>query len=248
LASLPVPRVIRAGNRGPFTLDGTRSYLVGRRNTAVIDPGPNVEEHARALSLALEGAWEIRILLTHAHGDHAGGAGRLADVLGAPVLGPPSAGFTPLRGGERVPTDEGDLFSLATPGHTRDHLAFFWPSGRALFAGDLILGRGATTWLGEYPGCVADYLDSLEKVRDLAPEVIYPAHGSPVRNPPETLEAYRRHRIERLHQVEEVRKANAGASVDEILLAIYGGDLPPRVSVAARQSIQVMLHHLKLDQ
>ena len=41
----------------------------------VIDPGPNEEEHVRALSHALAGATDVRILLTHGHGDHAGGAG-----------------------------------------------------------------------------------------------------------------------------------------------------------------------------
>jgi len=190
LTMVPGPRVIKAGNRGPFTLDGTRSFLVGQKRIAVIDPGPDVAEHVRALSRALERAAEVRILLTHGHGDHAGGAGALAHALNASVFGPPSAGFLPLEDGEEIPTDEGDLVSLATPGHTTDHLAYFWPRTRALFAGDLVLGRVATTWLGEYPGCVADYLASLERVMDLTPDTLYPAHGPPVRTVRETLEEH----------------------------------------------------------
>jgi glyoxylase-like metal-dependent hydrolase (beta-lactamase superfamily II) len=239
--------MVRAGNRGPFTLGGTRSFLVGKKIAAVIDPGPDVEEHARALFRALAGATEVRILLTHGHGDHAGAARTLAEALGAPVLGAPSMGFLPLEDQERVTTDEGDLISVATPGHTRDHMAFYWPRARALFAGDMILGRGSTTWLGEYPDCVADYLTSLEKALNLAPDIVYPAHGPAVRSPQRTLEAYRDHRLARLEQVEEVRKGNAGASVEEILQAVYGEDLSPRVAGAARRSIQVMLHHLGLD-
>lgn len=247
MTTVPGPRVIKARNRGPFTLDGTRSFLVGRKRIAVIDPGPDVAEHVRALSRALDRAAEVRILLTHGHGDHAGGAGALADALNASVFGPPSAGFLPLEDGEGVPTDEGDLVSLATPGHTTDHLGYFWPRTGALFAGDLVLGRGATTWLGEYPGCVADYLASLERVMDLAPDTLYPAHGPPVRAVRETLEAYRTHRLERVLEVEAARRAAPDASVDEILEIVYGGDLSPRIFGAARKSIQVMLHHLGLD-
>ena len=247
MSAAPAPRIVQAGNRGPFTLGGTRSFLVGKKITAVIDPGPNVEEHARALFRALAGATEVRVLLTHGHGDHAGAAGILAEAFGAPILGAPSMGFLPLKDQERVPTDEGNLISLATPGHTRDHMAFYWPRGKALFAGDMILGRGPTTWLGEYPGCVADYLTSLDRVLELAPDIVYPAHGPAVRSPRKTLEAYRDHRLARLEQVEEVRKGDPGASVEEILQAVYGENLPPRISGAARRSILVMLHHLGLD-
>jgi glyoxylase-like metal-dependent hydrolase (beta-lactamase superfamily II) len=243
----PAPRVVTAGNRGPFTLGGTRSFLVGKKITAVIDPGPDVEEHARALFRALAGATEVRILLTHGHGDHAGAARSLAEAVNAPVLGAPSLGFLPLKDQEEIPTDEGELICLATPGHTRDHMAFYWPRARALFAGDMILGRGSTTWLGEYPGCVADYLGSLKRALDLAPDILYPAHGPAVRSPGKTLEAYRDHRLGRLRQVEEVRKGDPGASVEEILQVVYGESLPPPIAGAARRSVQVMLHHLGLD-
>jgi len=238
------PRVVKAGNRGPFTLDGTRTFLVGREDVAVLDPGPNVEDHVRALLHAVKGTQRVRILLTHGHSDHAGSAESLAMSLECPVYGPPSTGFLPLGPGQVITTDEGDLHAVATPGHTRDHLAYFWPRGNALFAGDLILGRGATTWLGEYSGCVADYLATLERVEALGPGVIYPAHGAPVRSPGETLEAYRAHRVERLRQLEGIRRDRPEASVEELLLEIYGPDLPPGVAKAARASIEVMLHHL----
>ena len=136
------PRVLNAGNRGPFTLDGTRSYLIGHEQVVVIDPGPDVEDHVRALSLALKDVPQVRILLTHGHGDHSGGAAALAQRLGSPVHGPASTPFSPLIEGTPIPTDAGHLIPIATPGHTRDHLAFFWPAAGALFVGDLLLGRG----------------------------------------------------------------------------------------------------------
>lgn len=244
MATVAEPRVVKAGNRGPFTLDGTRAFLVGRKSAVVIDPGPNEEEHVRALSCALADADDIRILVTHGHSDHSGGAEPLAELVAAPVFGPLSAGFLPLGDGDVIPTDEGELVALATPGHTRDHLAFFWLRAKALFVGDLILGRGATTWLGEYPGCVADYLASLDRVQELAPRTLYPAHGPPVRTPGKKLEVFRAHRMERLRQVAEIRKTTPDGSLDEMLLALYGRDLPPRLIKAARSSIEVMLHHL----
>ncbi len=211
---------------------------------AVIDPGPNVDEHVRALSRALDGVRDLRILLTHGHGDHAGAARLLAEALKAPVFGPPSTGVLALLDGDVISTDAGVLRTVATPGHTRDHLAFQWPRGEAVFVGDLILGRGATTWLGEYRGCVEDYLASLERIRNLSPTVLYPAHGPPVRDPIETLDRFREHRMDRLRQVREIMQESPGAGVDEILENVYGGRLPKRVLKAARASVEVMVHHL----
>jgi len=247
LTAVVEPRVVKAGNRGPFTLDGTRSFLVGRKRAVVIDPGPNEEEHVRALSRALAGAVEVRILLTHGHGDHAGGAEPLARALGAPVLGPSSAGVLPLAEGDVIPTDEGDLVVLSTPGHTRDHLAFSWARAKALFVGDLVLGRGATTWLGEYPGCVADYLATLDRIEALDPAIIYPAHGPPLRAPRRTLDAFRTHRVERLRRVGEILRETPEIPVEEMVRAVYGEALPPRLVKAAHSSIEVMLFHLEVN-
>jgi len=238
------PRVLKAGNRGPFTLDGTRSFLVGQKQAVVIDPGPDVEEHVRALSSALEGSTEVRILLTHGHSDHSGGASALSKAIGAPVYGPPSSQFSPLSEGDSIPTDEGELTPLSTPGHTRDHQVFFWSRANVLFGGDLLLGRGNTTWLGEYPGCVADYLASLERIEQLAPGVIYPAHGAPIRNPAAVLQRFRDHRLDRLRRLRAARDESPEADLDELVKVLYGREIPPRMVKAAGSSIQVMLHHL----
>ncbi len=241
----PRPRVVKAPNRGPFTLDGTRTYLVGRKDVAVIDPGPDVESHVRALYSALSSATRVRILLTHHHGDHSGAAAALGRALRAPVLGPPSTEAELLAPGQEVDTDQGTLVVVHTPGHTRDHVSFHWPRARALFVGDLVLGRGTTTWLGEYPGCVADYLASLDQVAALAPEVLYPVHGRPLRDVVGVVEAYRNHRLERLEQLRKVREAAPHATPQELLHRVYGRELPERVRKAAEASIRVMLHHLE---
>jgi glyoxylase-like metal-dependent hydrolase (beta-lactamase superfamily II) len=254
------PVVVKAPNRGPFTLDGTRTHLVGAEEVAVIDPGPDMEDHVRALFRALEKAQGVTILLTHGHSDHAGGAAALARALGARVLGPASVASPPpgkrivvpleeggvgiLVDGDVVTTDQGALRAISIPGHTPDHLAYLWEETRALFVGDLILGKGNTTWLGEYPGCVADYLASLEKVRALEPSVLYPAHGNAVSNIQATLDLFRDHRLERLREVEEAREAHPSDGPEELVGWIYGQEIPPALMKAARSSIEVMIHHL----
>jgi glyoxylase-like metal-dependent hydrolase (beta-lactamase superfamily II) len=241
------PRVLKAGNRGPFTLDGSRSYLIGRETAVVIDPGPDVEDHVRALVVALETANDVRIILTHHHGDHAGGAASLAKALDAPVFGPPSAGFQELTEGETLTTDEGDLQVLSIPGHTRDHLAFFWSQTGALFVGDLVLGRGATTWLGEYPGCVGDFFTSLDRIAALEPTVLFPGHGKALRDPHQVISRFREHRLERLHQLRQTREGDPDASLEALAVAVYGRELPERLVKASLSSIEVMLHHLDTE-
>jgi glyoxylase-like metal-dependent hydrolase (beta-lactamase superfamily II) len=238
------PRVLKAGNRGPFTLDGSRSYLIGRQSVAVIDPGPDVDEHVRALVVALGDARDVSILLTHHHGDHAGGAPKLAEALQAPIFGPPSAGFQTLSEGDIVPTDLGELQVLSVPGHTRDHLAFFWPQGRGMFVGDLLLGRGSTTWLGEYGGCVGDYLASLDKMMAFDPAILFPGHGNAIRNPPGAVGRFRDHRLERLEALRRAREAAPDAPPEALATAVYGRALPARLVKASLSSIEVMLHHL----
>ena len=246
------PRVVKAGNRGPFTLDGTRTFVIGNRKIAVVDPGPEVEDHLRALVSFLQAAEDVYILLTHGHSDHAGGALSLAEKLGVQVFASPSYReafpdspvVETLREGDMIDTDLGALAVIEVPGHTRDHLAFHWVDAGALFVGDLLLGKGSTTWIGEYPGCVADYLESLEKVRAVSPRVVYPAHGPPITDSASALDRFRRHREERIQEVDEARRLNPEASAEDLARVIYGGELPERLVKAARMSVEVTLFHL----
>jgi glyoxylase-like metal-dependent hydrolase (beta-lactamase superfamily II) len=241
------PPYLSAGNTGPFTLDGTRTYRVGSREVVLLDPGPDVVDHVRALVAWVADADAVRVVVTHGHADHAGCATAVAQALGAPVHGPATveAVTHPLADGDEVDTDAGTLVAVHTPGHTADHLSFLWRERRALFVGDLLLGRGDTTWVGEYPGCVADYLASLRRVRSLAPVVFYPAHGPPVGDVPATLDRYERHRLERIAQVEAVLEGQPHATADELVLAVYGDQLPSLVRRAAAMSLQALLDHVR---
>jgi glyoxylase-like metal-dependent hydrolase (beta-lactamase superfamily II) len=225
---------------------------VGRQQVVLIDPGPDVDHHIRALCHALEPAEEIRILLTHGHSDHAGGASALVEKTGGALMAPfgykkpegSSVSVHPLSDGDRVPTDQGDLVVVETPGHSRDHLAIQWPEADAVFVGDLLLGRGNTTWVGEYLGCVKDYLASLEKIRELDSSILYPTHGPPIQEPLVALNRYRRHRLERLRQVEETRTGHPHADPRELAELIYGGEIPEKLQKAALSAVEAALYHL----
>src|SRR3989454_2613382 len=81
----PGLRVLRvlAPNPGPFTLEGTNTWVVGSDGCLVIDPGPEDPNH---LDAVLRAARRVAaILLTHRHLDHAFGADAMARVTGAPI-------------------------------------------------------------------------------------------------------------------------------------------------------------------
>jgi glyoxylase-like metal-dependent hydrolase (beta-lactamase superfamily II) len=241
------PRFLIAGNAGPFTLDGTRTYLVGRRVVAVIDAGPALEPHVAALVDAVRDATEVTVIATHGHSDHAPGARALAGELGTELHGPAGVDGVshPLVDGDVVPTDEGDLIAVDTPGHARHHLGLHWPARRAFFAADLLLGKGDTVWVGEYAGSVADYLDSLERVRRLQLGVIYPAHGPPLEDPADALDRFEVHRRERIRQVEALLADRPGAGPEELLAAIYPGALPEGARKAALRSVMALKAHVE---
>ena len=80
----PLIRRVVANNPGPFTYLGTGTYIVGRGEVAVIDPGPDMDDHLEAILGALEpGERVTHILITHHHSDHSPLAGPLKARTGA---------------------------------------------------------------------------------------------------------------------------------------------------------------------
>ncbi len=233
-------RTILAPNPGPLTLDGTRTYLVGEDPVAIIDPGPRIESHVSALADAAGSASEVVILLTHAHDDHAAASARLAHRTGATVLGP--GGAHDLGDGQVVRTGGGDLVAVSTPGHARRHFCFHHPDTASVFVGDLILGEGDTTWIGEYRGAVADYLRSLDRLAALAPRTLHPAHGPRIPDPGATIARFRAHRLERVEQVRRaVADGHAGAPA--IARHVYG-PLPAQIRTMAEAGVEAILDYL----
>lgn len=229
-------RTLVAPNPGPMTLDGTRTFIVGRERPAVIDPGPLHPAHRDAILAALGGRTPVAILLTHAHADHSELAGPLARDTGAPVVD--------VREGHAVRTDAGDLHVLATPGHAPDHVAFHWPARGAVFVGDTLMGQGDTTLVAPPEGDLAAYLRSLERIAALSPSVLYPAHGPPLTDAAGTIARYRRHREERIAQVVRALRLAGPSLPREILDEVYGPTLLPALRGAAEGSLHAILGYL----
>lgn len=235
------PRRFLAPNPGPFTFDGTWSYVVGGDDggaAAVIDPGPSDEAHLSVLAEAVADASRAVVLVTHDHADHAAGARELAHRTGAPL-----ADLEAVRDGQVFPTSAGPLVAVSTPGHARRHFCFHLPRQGAVFTGDLVLGRGDTTWVGEYRGGVADYLASLDRLEALDARVFYPGHGDPLRDPKEVVGRFRRHRLERIEQVREALAQGGARDPRSVTLRVYG-PLPPVVFDMAVEGVEGILDYL----
>lgn len=259
-------RSVLAPNASAMTIDGTRTFLVGRGRVAVIDPGPDSDEHLDAVARAIGDGVVTAVLVTHAHPDHDEGARAMSERLGAPLR---SAIAGNLRDGDRIETDAGPLVALATPGHAPDHFAFHAPDHGAVFCGDLMMGGLDTALVAAPEGDLTDYLASLERIRALRPRVIHPAHGPDFDDPDAAIDAYVRHRRERVEQVlDALRAVGAGGAAGEadgvadedrggagapprpvdaatLADAVYGRDLHPTLLDFTRRTIVAYLEHLE---
>lgn len=253
------PRVRRvlARNPGPFTYLGTGTYLVGRGEVAVIDPGPDLPEHLGALRVALAGERVAAILVTHTHADHSPLAAALARETGAPVYGRPDPGapgeerhdvdFRPdvlVADGQGVDADGWSLEAIATPGHASNHLAYALKEEAALFPGDLVMGW-STTVVSPPDGDMDAYLESLDRVAARGFSTLYPTHGPPITTPGPFLQALRAHRLERERRLAEALAAAHGPrSAAELTPALYA-EVDPRLHPAAARSL--LAHLIRLQ-
>jgi hydroxyacylglutathione hydrolase len=237
-------RAIRvlAPNAGPFTLEGTNTWIVGRGPSVVIDPGPDDAGHL--LAVMDEGEPIGAVLLTHHHPDHAPGAARLAETARAPVYAfRPEGEERRIGDGEVVPAGGLAIRAIHTPGHTADHLAFLVEEEGMLFTGDAVLGRG-TSVVDPPEGDMAAYLRSLRSMLRLGPRTIYPGHGPAVFDAEDKLREYIEHRAER--ETEILAALESGQQTpDEIVPGVYGAEVEPSMFRTAARS--VLAHLLKLE-
>jgi len=236
-----VLRTVIAPNASPLTLDGTRTHVLGARRAVVIDPGSGAASHLDAIADLVGDDAVTAVAVTHAHPDHSAGADELAARFDCPVR---MARRGTLRGGDRLDSDAGELVAVSTPGHTPDHMALHWPGEAAIFCGDLMMGGHDTALVAPPEGQLGAYLSSLERVRALNPEVIYPAHGPPFTRPEEAIDRYVRHRVLRLEQVQNAVAAGVG-SYDALLAEVYGPSLDPGLADAATAALKAYLQHLQ---
>ena len=243
---------ITAPNPGVFTGGGTNTYLVGREDLTLIDPGPNIKEHIDEIIRVGENKIK-RILVTHTHTDHSPAALPISKVLDVPMYGRLIDGesswedetFIPdviLNDADIIKTDEYTLEAIHTPGHASNHLCFLIKELNCLITGDHIMD-GSTVVIGPPDGNMADYLESLNKLFKYKIDCLAPGHGNFMYEPKKVIESIIRHRLSREAKV--LRRLEDVGDIDlESLTSIVYDDVPEQLHPIAKFSLEA--HLLKL--
>ena len=259
----PLIRRVVANNPGPFTFKGTGTYIVGKGEVAVIDPGPDLPDHLAAILAAVEGETVTHILITHHHSDHSPLAGPLKAATGATIYGCAVKGhevedtgevkmeaghdhdFAPdvsLCGGGEVSGPGWTMEAIATPGHTSNHLCYRLAEENACFTGDHIMGW-STTVITPPDGDMTDYLESLAKIRARNFTTLWPTHGPPILQAAPFIDAYAAHRQERIDQI-LLALAGGPATIRELVPDLYR-DVDSRLHPAAARSMLAAIIHME---
>lgn len=255
---------IRAQNASAMTGSGTNTYLiVGEHEVAVIDPGPDRDDHFRRIMTEVGPSRRItKILITHPHADHTGLAPRLAKHTGGELIAHSGADgamsermrtlcgefelgggegldwdFKPDRqlvDGETIACDQWSFEAVLTPGHTANHICYAWKDAEILFSGDHVMGW-STTLVSPPHGDMGEFMRSLERLRLRTDRVFLPGHGEPITDPNSAVASQHSHRSEREGQIlHQLRSGSTG--VGEIAARVYSG-LPLHLAKAAERNV-----------
>lgn len=242
-----------ANNPGIMTLQGTNQYVVGKESVIVIDVALSADANLDGIIEQVEamGAKKIeKILLTHIHSDHCGGALALRKRSGAKLgIHRSRKGYL---GGEDFQYDDndrisfggGELHVLHTPGHESGHCCFYEGGDRVLFSGDNILGYG-TAVIHPPDGNMTDYLTSLERLLGFDISLILPGHGPMIGKPEAKIREYIKHRMEREQQVLTALRSGL-QTIGDITQLIYK-DMSAALQRVAEFSVQAHLEKLARD-
>ena len=242
---------LTAPNPGMMTGPGTNTYIVGEKDFAVIDPGPDIASHIEKILAFGNIKW---ILCTHTHMDHSPAAAAIKKATGAQVLGRPApagqdATFKPdhvLDHGQRVDLGGITLRAIHTPGHASNHLCYMLEQTKMLFTGDHVM-QGSTVVINPPDGDMRAYLASLAMLlddEDIA--IIAPGHGYLIGAPKKEIARLIAHRRAREEKVVNALVKIGPASVDELLPLVYD-DVPARVHRVAARSLTAHLDKLAAD-
>ncbi len=254
------PLVIRvvAPNPSVMTGPGTNSYLIGKDELLVLDPGPDDPGHIQRLVEVGDGRIS-RIAITHGHPDHAPGARRLAELTGAEIIGRPTpsdSGFSYLDIARHISDSDTieiggvTLRAIYTPGHSSDHLCYLLVKENLLFTGDHIM-QGSTVVIAPPDGDMKQYIESLRMVRDLdpSPVALLPGHGMWMDDPQEVVSSVISHREMREQMVLDAlsnlheKGLDRWVQLDDILPSAYS-DTAEQLHPIARYSLWAHLRKL----
>jgi glyoxylase-like metal-dependent hydrolase (beta-lactamase superfamily II) len=234
----------------------TNAWILGDDEVAVVDPAADAPDEQARLVAALDAAgvrprW---IVLTHHHYDHLAGAVALQQAWTA--RGQPLQVCAHAETAARIPfpvdrlVEDGATLDFGgrrftahfTPGHAPGHLAYQCVASGVVIAGDLVAGVG-TIAISPLDGHLGTYLASLERLRQLRPTALLPAHGPALVHAETVLTTYLAHRHQRSEQIRVALGRAGRADAAALVPAVYPG-LDPRVSWAAVGQIESHLRWL----
>lgn len=168
-------------------------YVIGRDKAVIVDTGVgNYANPVWPQLVELKVAPENlkRVVLTHAHHDHAMGVFIILERTSPQVyvhrldtrhiashLGP---NLVKVEDGDIIETELWPLEVIWTPGHTQGGVCLYAKEARILFSGDTVFSDG---YYGRYDGesgNLGEIISSLQRLTMLKVDVMLPGHGSPV--------------------------------------------------------------------
>jgi glyoxylase-like metal-dependent hydrolase (beta-lactamase superfamily II) len=254
----PLLRRVVARNPSAFTLYGTGTYIVGRGQVAIVDPGPLRHDHVDALLAAVAGETVTHLVITHTHLDHSPAAALLKATTGAATCG---FGAHATRRGPRVEEGadydfvpdlrvrDGDVIegrgwtleAVHTPGHTSNHLCYALREEATLFTGDHVMGW-STTVVSPPDGDMRAYMASLRRLLARGERRMWPTHGPSIDDPQPHLAALIEHREERERQILECLRQGI-EDIPAMVTRMYA-DIDVGLHFAAARSVLAHLIHL----
>lgn len=252
---VPVYRLL-CPNASAMTGPGTNTYLIGKSELALVDPGPALPAHIEAIKALLAGRRLQRIFVTHTHGDHSPATAELQRQTGAEVIGlKPAedaayqdASFEPSRlytDGECIDCGDYSVRLVHTPGHVSNHLCFLLEQEGMLFTGDHIL-QGTTPVILPPDGNMSDYLRSLDQLLGMPLRSLAPGHGDVMTEPAQMIGTLIRHRMRREQKIVNALAGFTQVTLDELVIPVYD-DVPQHLLPWAKKTLLAHLFKLQSD-
>tara|TARA_B110000003_G_scaffold50673_1_gene49710 strand:- start:115 stop:1026 length:912 start_codon:yes stop_codon:yes gene_type:complete len=250
---------LTAPNPSPMTYRGTNTYILGKKELVIIDPGPNSKSHLHNLIETIPPKSKVtHILITHSHLDHSELAPDLSRILDAPTFAFGKAldgqskqmnnivkmglkyepigvdhSFKPdyfLKDQEKLVSSEWEIIAHHTPGHLSNHICYQYFD--YLFTGDHIMDW-STSVISPPEGDISQFMNSCEKLCKHNWKKFYPGHGFPVESPNKRLMELMHHRMTREAEIINILRETE-ATISQITKSVYSDIDKNLITVASR--------------